>query len=220
MTSGMGLGERGEHMQRRRQCLPICAAIGSILFAGASPGSVVAADRTVAVALFYAPTPVNTYNGIAPEEYASADMSARLAASSAGRFAVVARERVRAQESGLRWQEWDALRYARLGELAHAAGADTIVVGWIQSLVLDRFGGGGHNFSMGGGEGGGVLSAVTVVVAQVFDASQGRIVHQTKVDGHALGAVPMIVVQGALDDAVRRAVAQLAGPLTALSIAP
>ena len=171
-----------------------------------------AADPIVAVALFYAPTPVNTYPGLVPEEYASADLSARLAAASSGRFTVLPRDRVRAQETGLRWHEEDALHFARLTALAHAAGADSLVVGWIQSLVLDRLGGGGTNFDIGG-EGGGVLSATTVVVVEVFDASQGRIVRQVKFAGHAAGAITAIVIQGALHDAVQRAAIALAGPL-------
>lgn len=178
-----------------------------------SRGPVAAADRTVAVALFYAPTPITTYSGLVPEEYASADLSARLAAASGGRFTVVPRDRVRAQEDGLRWREWDALRFARLQQLGHAAGADTVVVGWIDSLVLDRLGGGRSGFDMGGGDGGGVLIATAVMTVQTFDATQGRIVSQTKVAGHAMGAVTLQVVQSALDDAAGRAAAQLPGGL-------
>jgi curli biogenesis system outer membrane secretion channel CsgG len=174
-----------------------------------------AVDHTVAVALFYAPTPVTTYSGLIPEEYVSDDMSAKLVAASAGRFSVVPRAQVRTQEGGLRWRESDALRFARLSDLAHAAGADRVVVGWIESLVLDRLGGGGNDFDPGGGEGGGTLAGYAVVTAQVFDASQGRIVYQAKVTGHSYGPLPMLVIEGALDDAVRRAALQLAAPLTA-----
>jgi curli biogenesis system outer membrane secretion channel CsgG len=196
----------------------IAGSLAAALAAAVSPaGPASAADHTVAVALFYAPTPVATYSGLVPEEYASADISTRLAAGSAGRFAIVPRDHVRAEESGLRWREWDALRFARLGELARAVGADRLVVGWIQSLVLDRLGGGGNNFDVGGGDGGGVLAALAVVIVQVFDASEERIVYQTKVEGHALGAIPAQVVQSALDDAVRRAAVQLPDPLTAAS---
>ena len=179
----------------------------------------VAAGHTVAVALFYAPTPVTEYSGLIPEEYASEDMSAKLVAASAGRFSVVPRGQVRTQEGGLRWREWDALRFARLSELGRAAGADRVVVGWIESLVLDRFGGGGNNFDFGG-EGGGVLAGLAVVTAQVFDVSQGRIVYQTKVAGHSFGTLPMLAVQNALDDAVRRAAAGIPDSLTAEPGAP
>ena len=175
-------------------------------------GPAAAADHTVAVALFYAPTPVATYTGLIPEEYASGALSARLAAASGGRFTVVPRDRVRAQEGGLRWQEWDALRFARLQELGRAAGADTVVVGWIDSLVLDKLGGGPSDFDFGG-DGGGVLTATAVMTVQIFDVTQGRIVSQTKVAGHATGAVTMRVVQKALDDTVSRATAQLPAAL-------
>ena len=198
-----------------RLCGAAVAACVTAALAFSSGASAAAADHTVAVALFYAPTPVTTYSGLIPEEYASEDMSAKLAAASGGRFAVVPRGQVRAQEGGLRWREWDALRFARLGDLGRAAGADRLVVGWIESLVLDRLGGGGNDFDIGGGEGGGTLAGYAVVVAQVFDTAQGRIVYQTKVAGHSLGAVPTLVVQGALDDAVRRAAVQLTDPLTA-----
>jgi curli biogenesis system outer membrane secretion channel CsgG len=174
-----------------------------------------AAERTAAVALFYAPTPVATYPGVVPEEYASAALSARLAEASAGRFTVEPRSRIRAQEIALRWQGPDALRFARLSELARAAGADRLVVGWIQALVLDRLGGGmGTDFNTGG-DGGGALDGMAAVTLQVFDASQGRIVYESRVTGHAVGAVASRVVEAALDDAVRRGVARLIGPLAA-----
>lgn len=189
------------------------AVAAALVLSGWPPAH--AADPTVGVALFYAPTPVTTYSGLIPEEYASADMSAKLAAASAGRFAVVPRDRVRVEERGLRWRESDALRFERLAELAHAAGADRLVVGWIESLMLDRLGGGGDNFDLGGGEGGGTLAALAIMNVQVFDVSQGRVVYQTKVAGHAVGAIPSYVVQSALDDAVRRAAGPVVGPLTA-----
>lgn len=196
----------------RRSLPAVAAPLLGLLLAWSSPAG--AADHTVAVALFYAPTPVTTYSGLIPEEYVSADMSARLAAEAAGRFTVMPRDQVRVQESGLRWREWDALRFARLSELARAAGADQVVVGWIESLVLDRLGGGGRTLDFGSGEGGGVVQATVILRAQVFDAAQGRIVYQTRVTGHAVGALPTVVVQGALDDAVRRAALQLPDPLT------
>jgi len=203
---------------QRARLLGLCGAALAALLLPWRPAAG-AVDPTVAVALFYAPAPVNTYSGLVPEEYASADLSARLAAASSGRFAVVARDRVRAQEAGLRWRDSDALRFARLTALAHAAGADSLVVGWIESLVLDRLGGGGTNFDIGG-EGGGVLSVAAVLVVQIFDASQERIVHQGKFAGHAVGAVPAIVIQGALDDAAQRAAVALAGSLAAAPGAP
>ncbi|HKX16385.1 MAG TPA: hypothetical protein VJT33_00035 [bacterium] len=203
----------------RLAILRLLLTAAALLAAVALPwvGSVRAAGMTVAVARFYAPTPVTTYTGLVPEEYASADMSSKLSAAAGGRFAVVPREQVRADEGGLRWHDSDVLRFARLAELARATEADHVVVGWIQSLVLDRLGGGGADLDFGGGAGGGVLSGLAVVTVQVFDASQGRIVYQTKLTGHSLGTLPYMVVENAIDDAVRRAVPEIAAPLTAVA---
>jgi hypothetical protein len=172
------------------------------------------------VALFYAPTPLAAVPELIPEEYASADMSARLAAASAGRLAVVPRAQVKAKENALHWREADALRFARLGELAQAVGADRVVVGWIRQLALDRLGGSGTNVDIGGGGGGGLIDGLAVVVVQVFDASRGRIVYQTQVEGHAMGGLPTQVAQQAVDDAVRRGATRLIGPLTGASAGP
>ncbi len=206
-------------MGRAKPIVGLCVAVMAILLPARPPAG--AADPTVAVALFYAPTPLTTYSGLIPEEYASADMSSKLAAATAGRLVVVPRAQVKMQESGLRWRESDALRFARLSDLARAAGADRLVVGWIQVLALDHLGGGGGKaLDIGGGDGGGVLDGLAVVVVQIFDASQGRLVYQAQVAGHAAGTITMRVVQDTLDDAVRRAVVQLAGPLTAAPSAP
>jgi hypothetical protein len=211
----------GHHEIKARRALGLCAALAALLLPLPWWPSAGAAGPTVAVALFYAPTPLTTYAGLVPEEYASADLSERLAAAAAGRFAVVPRDRVRVQEAGLRWRESDVLRFARLGELAHAAGADRVAVGWIQVLALDRLGGGGGNdLDIGGGEGGGPLDGLAVVTVQIFDASQGRIVYQTQVAGHATGGPASRVIQATLDDAVRRGAAQLLGPLAAGPGAP
>lgn len=196
-----------------RRVAGLCFVVAAAALAGVPAAR--AADRTVAVALFYAPTPLTTYVGVVPEEYASAALSDRLAAASGGHFSVVPPARVRVEEAALRWRGADALRFARLGELARAAGADRLVVGWIQSLVLDRLGGGmGTDFSAGG-DGGGALDGMAVVTVQIFDAPQGRIVYEGRVTGYAVGAAASRVVEATLDDAARRGAAQLAGPLTA-----
>lgn len=178
-----------------------------------------AADQTVGVVLFYATSPLTTYSGVVPEEYASVRLSARLAAVAAGRVSIVPRDQIRAQELTLRWQEADVLRFARLGELARAAGASRLVVGWIRQFVIDHLGGGRGNLSVGGGEGGGLTVGETVVTVQVFDAAQGRIVYQTEVTGHGMGAITLDVVQDMLDNAATRAATELVGPLTAPSAA-
>ncbi|HLW47143.1 MAG TPA: hypothetical protein VKW09_05185 [bacterium] len=198
------------------------ATVGAVLMAGAfcPPAPVQAADQTAAVVLFYATTPVTTYSGVVPEEYASAGMSTRLTAASAGRLTVVPRDQVRAQEQGLRWRESDVLRFGRLEELAHAAGAGRLVVGWIRQLIIDHLGGGAGDLDVGGGEGGGLTVGDAVMEIQVFDAAQGRITYQTEVAGHATGAITMRVVQDTLDDTVGRAVAQIVGALTAAPAVP
>jgi hypothetical protein len=207
-------------MRRARRAVGLCAVA---LIAGmpgmlsASPAG--ASDHTVAVALFYAPTPLAPVPELIPEEYASADMSARLAAASAG-LAVVPRAQVKAEENALHWREADVLRFARLGELAQAVGADRVVVGWIRQLALDRLGGNGTNLDIGGGGGGGLIDGLAVVVVQVFDAPRGRIVYQTQVEGHGTGGLPTQVAQQAVDDAVRRGATRLIGPLTGASAGP
>ena len=65
----------------------------------ASPAG--ASDHIVAVARFYAPTPLAAVPELIPEDYASADMSARLAAASAG-LAVVPRARTAPRSSSRR----------------------------------------------------------------------------------------------------------------------
>jgi hypothetical protein len=202
-------------VRRPTPIVALCVVLSAML--GPAWQSAGAADHSVAVALFYAPTPLTTYAGLIPEEYASAGMSAKLAAATAGRLVVVPRADVKTRESGMRWRESDALRFARLSDLAHAAGADRLVVGWIQVLALDHLGGGGaKDLDASSGEGGGLLDGFAVMVVQVFDASQGRIVYQTSVTGRASGMISMRVVQATLDDAVRRAVVQVVGPLTAV----
>jgi hypothetical protein len=189
--------------------LLIVALAAAFSAAGAS-----AADHTVAVAVFYAPSPLDTYNGLVPEQYAAASLTAMLAAASAGRVTVVPRGQVRAKESELQWNEADALRFARLSELASAAGADRIVVGWIRTLTWTTGGGGGRgDIDTAGGGTGGTLLGLADVVYQVFDATQGRIVYETRTEGNSVGGILYTAAQAVLDDAGRRATAQLLGPL-------
>ena len=174
-----------------------------------------AAGRTVAVAVFYAPSPLATYNGLIPEQYAAASLTSMLATASGGRVTVVPRDQVRATEGELQWHEADALRFARLSELAHAAGADRVVVGWIRELTWSTGGGGGRGSidALGGGTGG-MLIGLADVVYQVFDATQGRIVYETRTQGNSVGGFVYTAAQAVLDDAGRRATAQLLGSLT------
>jgi hypothetical protein len=175
-----------------------------------------AADHTVAVAVFYAPTPVTTYTGVVPEEYVAAELSNVLAAASGGALTVLPRDRVRAEEDALRWRTDDALRFARLQQLAAALGVDRVVVGWIRQLTVEGNGsGGGRDFELGGGSGG-LITGTAVVVYQLFDAAQGRIVYQAQSEGHAVGGPNLAsAARATLDDVDRRGAAQLIGPLTA-----
>lgn len=174
-----------------------------------------AADHTVAVAVFYAPSPLETYNGLVPEQYAAASLTAMLGAASGGRVTVVPRDQVRAKESELQWREADALQFTRLGELAHAVGADRVVVGWIRELTWSTGGGGGRgNIDTAGGGTGGTVLGLADVVYQVFDAPQGRIVYETRAQGNSVGGLRYTAAAAVLDDAGRRATARLLGPLT------
>jgi curli biogenesis system outer membrane secretion channel CsgG len=199
--------------------LAVVLAVLGLMAVVAAP--VRAADHTVAVALFYAPTPVTTYPGVVPEDYIAADLSNVLAAASGGRFTVMPHDRVRAEEYALRWQEADALRFARLQELAGALGADRVVVGWIRQFTVEgNGGGGGPDFDLGGGAGG-LITGMAVVEYQVFDATQGRIVYETQVEGHATGGVNLgTAAQITLNDVNRRGAARLIGPLTVGMSAP
>jgi curli biogenesis system outer membrane secretion channel CsgG len=189
---------------------------GAIAAAGMPTPAAGAADHTVAVVMFYAPSPVITYPGVVPEEYVASDLSTILAASSGGRFTVVPRDRVRAEESALRWREWDALRFARLAELASAVGADRVVVGWIRQFTVEgNGGGGGQDFDLGGGAGG-LITGTAVVQYQIFDATQGRIVYETQVEGHGTGGPNLpAAARITLEDVDRHGAALLVAPLTA-----
>jgi hypothetical protein len=199
----------GWHTHRLIAGLLVVALAAAFLAAGPAA----AADHTVAVAVFYAPTPIQPYPGIVPEQYAAASMTAMLATESGGRMTVVPRDQVRAKESELHWHEADVLQFARLGELAHALGADRIVVGWIRELTWNTGGSGGRSDIVGGGTAG-ILYGLADVVYQVFDAAQGRIVYETRAEGHSVGGTRFTAVQATLDDAGQRGAAQLLGPLT------
>jgi hypothetical protein len=204
---------------RELDAVRLVAGLVAVLAAAALPagvaGSAGAAGPTVAVARFYAPSPVATYPDVVPEEYLASNLSTVLASAGAGRVTVVPQDKVRAAESALRWQEADALRFARLQALAHAAGADRVVVGQIRQFALDTAGGGGgRDFELGGGTGG-MMTGLAVVLYQIFDAASGRIVYQTQVPGHSVGTITGLAAAGALDDADRHAAVQLLGPLSA-----
>lgn len=193
------------------------ACVAAILTGTLVVGStVLAADQRVAVVRFYAISPVTTYSGIDPEQYASDRLSARLAAlAGPGQLAIVPRGEVQVEESALRWRESDVLRFARLEELAHATNANRLVVGWIRQFTIDHLGGGPGELDVGGGEGGGLTMGSMIIQVQIFDAAQSRVVYQTEVAGHGMGAITVDVVRDTIDNAVGRAAADLAAPLAA-----
>jgi hypothetical protein len=200
----------------------VAALAGAVIaalaaFSGAAAG---AAGPAVAVALFYEPSPVPTYPGVDPEAYGAAALSAALAADAGGRLTVVPPDRVRAAEYALHWRGADALRFARLGDLAHAVGADRVVIGQIRNWSLDSMGGGGgKDFEVGGGSGG-MLTGLADVVYQVFDAAQGRIVYETQAQGNGIGSLQGTTARETLNDADQRGAAQLLGALTIGAGAP
>jgi hypothetical protein len=210
------MARRYEVVARTIACV-LAGALIAAAGAAASPG-LAAAGPTVAVAVFYAPTPTPTYPGVDPEQYGAAALSRTLAASDGG-VTVVPRKRVIAEEAALRFYPSDTLRFARLAALARALGAGRLVVGQIRSWAIDSMGGGGgKDIELGGG--GGMLTGLAVVDYQVFDASQGRIVYETQVQGNAVGTLTSTTARATLDDADSRGAAQLAGALTTGAGAP
>jgi hypothetical protein len=193
----------------------LIAGLMVVVLAGAilASGPAGAADHTVAVAVFYAPTPLPSFPSMVPEQYAAANLTVMLAAAAGGRITIVPRDQVMVKESELHWREADVLQFARLGELAHAVGADRVVVGWIRVLTWNAGGSGGRADIMGGGNAG-IRYGLADVVYQVFDAAQGRIVYETRAEGHSVGGTLTIVAQATLDDAGQRGAAQLLGPLS------
>jgi hypothetical protein len=196
-----------------------CVFAGALIAGAAAFPGLAAADPTVAVAVFYAPTPTPTYPGVEPEQYGAAALSRTLAASD-GSVTVVPRNRVIAEETALRFHPSDTLRFARLAALARALGAGRLVVGQIRLWSIDSMGGGGgRDFEFGGG-GSGMLTGLAVVDYQVFDASQGRIVYDTQVQGNAVGTLTSTTARATLDDADSRGAARLAGALATGAGAP
>jgi len=140
----------------------------------------------VAVADFYAPSPLPPVEGIVPEELAADELTRLLAQSAGQQVTVLSRVAVRQSESAIGWRGSDVLRFARLQELARRLGANRVLVGWIQQLELDQGGGGG---SQAGGGGRHFMSGFATVTVQVFDAKQGRIVSPVPASDNEIGLV-------------------------------
>jgi hypothetical protein len=153
----------------------------------------------VGVVDFYTPSPLPPVSGIIPEERAADDLTDLLAGSAGQQVAVLSRVAVREAESAIGWQGVDVLRFDRLQRLARMVGADRLLVGWIQRLVLDRSGterqGGGHFFS-----------GFATVVVQVFDAEQGRLVSQVQQSAYEPSAIGPVVTERLLRRVLERAI--------------
>jgi hypothetical protein len=121
------------------------------------------------------------------------------AAAGSGSITVLPRADVQRAEDGLHWQNQDALSFSRLGALAHAVGADRLVVGWLP--IVGTAGGG--NEPPPGRTGNGVTPITANVVVQIFDAAQGRIVAETHSAGTAIsGPVAALGTEAMLRNAL------------------
>jgi len=172
-------------------------------------GAAAAAVRTVGVVDFYSPSPLGAF-GFVPERFAADELSKMLAQSQGGQLSVVPRESIGNAEASVGWQNVDALHFERLRALAQAAGANTLIVGWIPLLAV-RVGSGGGGVPP---HGGGPPMADTSLVLQVFDATQGRLVAETRQSGSALVATTRdLLAKQALHDALVYAVSPLVAAL-------
>ncbi len=170
-----------------------------------------ATARTVGVVDFYSPTPLGAF-GFVPERFAADELSALLAQSGAGRLTVVPRDSMEKAEASMGWHNADVLHFDRLRSLAQAAGANTLVVGWMPLLAV-RVGGGGGGLPPNGS---GPPMADTNLVLQVFDAVQGRLVGENRQSASVLVATTRdLLAKQVLHDALVRGVAPLVGALSA-----
>jgi hypothetical protein len=190
----------------RARCLVILAAVVGLFSTPAAPAAV----RTVGVVDFYALRTLASFGGATPTRFAADDLSLMLADASGGRFMVAERATMEQAEAQMGWQGDDVLRFARLGALARAANADQLVVGWITLLAVSV--GGGNTKPPDGGNG--PPTALSNLVLQVFDATQGRIVSESHASGFAMGASPHLLQEWALHRALAPAVAPLVETLT------
>jgi len=161
-----------------------CAAIIAGLVGFRWVAGVAAAPVSVGVVEFYAPGPEATINSVVPSRAAAAELTTLLTnAAGAGGIAVAPRASMERSETAVRWQSQDALSFARLGDLARAAGTDRLVVGWLPIVGTS---GGSTQPPQGGKDGNGATLITADVVVQIFDVGQGRIVGETHSSGSAL----------------------------------
>jgi len=133
-------------------------------------GTASSSVRTLGVVDFYAVSPSGSFEGSFPEWFAADDLSDLLTRAGGDHVAVIPRGVVRQAEASGGWRSEDVLRFERLASLAHAIGADQLVVCWITMM----------NVETGGSHDGGAPMADVSVVVQVFDIAQRRIVAETR----------------------------------------
>jgi hypothetical protein len=194
---------------RWTRAVALAVLAGAVILSG-GPGGAAPGVKTVGVVDFYAPTPLGAFVGVFPERFAADDLSAQLARAANGRFTVIPRGTMERAEGALRWRDVDVLHYDRLGALARSVGADALILGWIPLLVVDA-GGAGVVIPP---DGEGPPSAEVNLVIQVFDATQGRRVAETKQAASALGTTRSLLTQRVLHDALVPAVVPVTDALT------
>jgi hypothetical protein len=177
------------------------------LAAGAAPQ-----PQTVGVVDFYAPTPLAVIGGVVPEIAAADELSGLLSRAAGPDVTVISRATMERAEAAMGWREPDALRFGRLAQLAQAVDASRLVVGWIPS-----FSSGGGSGDIPAPDGNGMPIAQAAVVIQVFDAAQGRIVAETRSGATTIGALPSILIEQVLREAVEPTVPWLLRTITAPS---
>ena len=173
-------------------------------------GMTAQSSPAVAVVDFYATTPVPEFAGVIPERFAADDLSGMLAQTGRDRFMLIPRATTEQAEADLRWHEDDVLHFARLSDLSRNLHADRLVVGWISQFVV------GHepNSEMTMHGGGGPITGFAIVVVQVFDAAQGRIVAETRAEGYGQGGLHSLVAQQTLHGALLPTIPSLISTLT------
>jgi hypothetical protein len=208
-----GVTAKGFHAEDAPMKWPGVVVLVFLMTAASRSGPVdaaVAMVRTVGVVDFYAPTPLGAF-GFVPERYAADELSTLLAQSGVGQLMVVPRDSMEKTEASVGWHNTDVLHFDRLRALAQAAGANTLVVGWIPLLAV-RVGGGGGGVPPNGS---GPPMADTNLVLQVFDAAQGRLVGETRQSASVLVATTRdLLAKQVLHDALLRGVAPLARSLS------
>lgn len=195
--------------------VPVCTAVIAVLSFLPTTGTTAPTPPTVAVVDFYAPTPVPEYAGVIPERFAADDLSGMLAQAGGSRLVPISRATVERAEADLRWHADDVLRFARLSALSQSLHADRLVVGWIAQFAV------GHepNSEMITHGGGGPITGYAVVVVQVFDAAEGRLVAQTRGEGNGLGGLNSLVAEQTLHEALQPTTSFLVSRLTSV-VAP